>query len=244
LGRLAVEATWTVACRQCGVDGRVAPMWTAGGSHMDGAPDREGRRQHVRSGYQACTRVSLSPGPCGTRATCLPVADRAWVPDGRVRRPRRETYCGLPALWNSAKRQSWPVTSRPVSQRRTADSQCFKPKLCPHTRGRMDRAWHHHHARDSSGTGPSLPPPKRRPCRSLPPGTMVIVRGRPHGAPWNRRATACTTRPKARMPRVHPRCPWSDRPASSRYRSIGSRLFLSVPEGRLWPLTRLALPMG
>jgi hypothetical protein len=52
-----------------------------------------------------------------------------------------------------------------------------------HARGRMDRAWRHHHARDSGNIGPSLLPPKRLPCRSLPPRTMVIVHGRSHGAP-------------------------------------------------------------
>jgi hypothetical protein len=152
-------------------------------------------------------------------------------------RPRTGDAEGAPRARASASRSSGRVRDVGIPATR-------RPQLCPHTRGRMDRARHHHRARDSESAGPSAPPPKRRPRRSLPPGTMVIVHGRSHGAPQNRRAIACTTRPKARVPRVHPRCPWSVRPASTRHRSVGSRLLRSVPEGRLGPSTRLALPMG
>jgi hypothetical protein len=43
---------------------------------------------------------------------------------GPIDFPLSDSYRSEPVLWNSAKRQSWPVTSRPVSRRRTTDSQC------------------------------------------------------------------------------------------------------------------------
>jgi hypothetical protein len=39
--------------------------------------------------------------------------------------PFSGSYRSEPVLWNSTKRQSWPVTSRPVCRGRTPDPQCF-----------------------------------------------------------------------------------------------------------------------
>jgi len=55
--------------------------------HEDGASGSGGAvNGHVRPGYQACPH-SAADGHLAHRKLCLPVADRAWVPGGRVRSP-------------------------------------------------------------------------------------------------------------------------------------------------------------
>jgi hypothetical protein len=61
------------------------------------------------------------------------------------------------------------------------------------------------------GIRPSAPPPKWRPRRSVPHATTDVVTSQPRGAPRDHRKPASTTRPRARAPQQHPRCPRSFR---------------------------------